>query len=74
MPVAGGPLGIDHPLSLDESGIWARKYQTDLELGVVATEIGGALWLGDEQPLNTAGVIRGSGPWRRSRSTTPWRG
>lgn len=45
---AGGPLGIDHELPLDQSGIWARKYQTDLELGVIATELGGALWLGND--------------------------
>ena len=30
--IAGdGPLGIDHELSLDERGIWARKYQTSLK-------------------------------------------
>lgn len=45
---AGGPLGIDHELSLDQSGIWARKYQTGLELGVIAAQIGGALWLGND--------------------------
>jgi hypothetical protein len=25
--VAGGPLGIDHRLTLDEKGIWARRNQ-----------------------------------------------
>jgi len=48
---AGGPLGIDHALSLDESGIWSRKYQTALEYGVIAVEIGGALWLGNDDGL-----------------------
>ena len=24
---AGGPLGIDHMLNYDDSGIWNRKYQ-----------------------------------------------
>ena len=50
--VAGdGPLGIDHELSLDERGIWARKYQTSLEYGVIAVEISGALWLGNDNEL-----------------------
>ena len=47
----GGPLGIDHEWTLDESGIWARKYQVGLEFGVIAVEAGGALWLGDEDGL-----------------------
>ena len=48
---AGGPLGIDHELALDQSGIWARKYQVDLERGVIATELAGALWLGNDDEL-----------------------
>jgi len=44
----GGPLGIDHEWPLDQSGIWARKYQTALENGVVAFELAGALWFGDD--------------------------
>ncbi len=43
--------GIDHELALDESGIWARKYQTGLELGVIAVEVGGALWFGNDNQL-----------------------
>jgi hypothetical protein len=50
----GGPLGIDHEVGFDQSGIWARKYQTGLELGVIATEIGGALWLGNDDKLGHA--------------------
>jgi len=46
-----GPLGIDHEWALDQSGIWARKYQTGLEFGVIAVEIGGALWLGNDAGL-----------------------
>ena len=46
-----GPLGIDHELALDENGIWARKYQTSLEYGVIAVEISGALWLGNDNEL-----------------------
>jgi membrane-associated phospholipid phosphatase len=48
---AGGPLGIDHELSYDNRGIWARKYQTSLEYGVVAIEISGALWFGNDDEL-----------------------
>lgn len=46
-----GPLGIDHEWSLDQSGIWARKYQTTLEFGVIAVEVGGAAWLGNDDRL-----------------------
>jgi undecaprenyl-diphosphatase len=46
----GGPLGIDHEWSLDQSGIWGRQVQTTLEYGVVALEVGGALWLGNDDP------------------------
>jgi len=47
----GGPFGIDHEWSLDQSGIWARKVQTALETGTIAVELGGALWLGNDDPL-----------------------
>ena len=43
--------GIDHEIALDQSGIWARKYQTGLEFAVIATEIGGSLWLGNDDEL-----------------------
>jgi hypothetical protein len=43
--------GFDHEVGFDQSGIWARKYQTGLELGVIATEIGGALWYGNDTRL-----------------------
>jgi PAP2 superfamily len=46
-----GPLGIDHEWSFDQSGIWARKYQKALEFGVLATEAGGAIWLGNDDRL-----------------------
>jgi hypothetical protein len=48
---AGGPLGIDSELALDQNGIWARKYQTGLENAVIATELAGALWLGNDDQL-----------------------
>ena len=47
----GNLLGIDHRLNNDDSGIWKRSHQLDLEYGVVLTEIGGALWLGGEDRL-----------------------
>jgi membrane-associated phospholipid phosphatase len=47
----GGLFGIDHEVALDDSGIWARKYQTGLQYGVVAVELGGALWFGNDDPL-----------------------
>lgn len=47
----GGFLGIDHEIGFDQSGIWARKYQTALELGVIATEVGGAVWFGNDDKL-----------------------
>jgi len=48
---AGGPLGIDHRLPYDDSGIWARSDQLFLEKAVIVTELGGALWLGGEDRL-----------------------
>jgi undecaprenyl-diphosphatase len=45
---AGGPLGIDHRLSYDDSGIWARSNQNALIAIMLAGEVGGALWEGGE--------------------------
>jgi hypothetical protein len=50
----GGPLGIDHEWSLDQSGIFGRRYQQGLEYGVIAVELGGALWLGNDDKLGHA--------------------
>jgi hypothetical protein len=46
-----GPLGIDHRLAYDDSGIWARHDQLLLEDGVILTEVGAGLWLGGEDRL-----------------------
>jgi undecaprenyl-diphosphatase len=46
-----GFLGIDHEWAYDNSGVWARHYQLDLEYAVLATETVGALWLGEDDPL-----------------------
>jgi hypothetical protein len=43
--------GFDHQLPLDQNGIWARKYQTGLETGVVALEIAGSLWYGNNDEI-----------------------
>ena len=42
---ADGPLGIDHSVAYDNSGIWKRSYQKDLALGGALTVIGGALFV-----------------------------
>jgi undecaprenyl-diphosphatase len=44
----GGPLGIDHLLPYDDSGIWSRRNQQILEYGLIATEVVGGLWEGGE--------------------------
>jgi hypothetical protein len=43
--------GIDHPVTPTNSGIWAHKYTQALQYGVIATEAGGALWLGGQSEL-----------------------
>ena len=48
---AGGPLGIDHRVTYDDSGIWARSYQLDLMYGLLATEVGIAFWEGGDSRL-----------------------
>jgi undecaprenyl-diphosphatase len=48
---AGGPLGIDHRLSEDNSGIWKRTNQNFLQYGGVAVNLGLALWEGGDSRL-----------------------
>ena len=43
--------GFDHTVTPTNSGIWARQYTNVLQYGVIATEVGGALWLGGESEL-----------------------
>jgi undecaprenyl-diphosphatase len=45
---ADGPLGIDHQLKFDQSGIWKRSSQTGLMALVVGAEIAGGLAEGGE--------------------------
>ena len=47
----GGPLGIDHRLNTDNSGIWQRGNQTALQSLLIAGEIASALWEGGETRL-----------------------
>jgi undecaprenyl-diphosphatase len=48
---SNGPLGIDSEVPLDTHGIWARRYQTGIENGVIVVEIAGALWFGNDDKL-----------------------
>jgi membrane-associated phospholipid phosphatase len=48
---AGGPLGIDHMLNLDERGIWARPNQLAVQDLSALAVIGGALWEGNDTRL-----------------------
>jgi hypothetical protein len=43
--------GFDHELALDQSGIWSRQVQTGLEVGVIAVEVAGSLWFGNDNEL-----------------------
>jgi len=46
---AGGPLGIDHELAYDDSGIWKRSTQLALLDTLVVGEIACGLWEGGEE-------------------------
>ncbi|HEX7324240.1 MAG TPA: phosphatase PAP2 family protein, partial [Rhodanobacteraceae bacterium] len=48
---ASGPFGIDHRVNVDNHGIWARKYQLDLEYGTIATVVIAPLLLGDQSKI-----------------------
>jgi len=48
---SGGPLGIDHRVTLDDTGIWNRNVQRGVEYGSIAVVVGGALWEGGEDRL-----------------------
>lgn len=46
-----GILGLDHPVTYDNSGIWKRSNQEILIYGTIATVGAGALWFGDDNKL-----------------------
>jgi undecaprenyl-diphosphatase len=48
---SGGPLGIDHRIHYDDSGIWKRSNQDVMIYGTIATVVGGALAFGDQDKL-----------------------
>ena len=48
---AGGPFGIDHLVTYDNSGIWKRSYQKDLAMGAALTVIGGALFADNDSRI-----------------------
>ncbi|WP_426688069.1 phosphatase PAP2 family protein [Rhodanobacter ginsengiterrae] len=48
---SGGPLGIDHRIHYDNSGIWKRTNQNVLIYGTITTVVGGALVFGDQDKL-----------------------
>lgn len=43
--------GLDHALGYDKDGLYSQNVQTGLEAGVIAAEVTGALWLGNDDPL-----------------------
>ena len=43
--------GIDHRVSVDDSGIWNRNVQYAVEYGTIAAELTGAFWLGGDDPV-----------------------
>jgi acid phosphatase family membrane protein YuiD len=47
----GVRAGIDHLVPYDDSGIWKRSNQEFVEYGLIAAEVGGALWEGGESRL-----------------------
>ncbi len=47
----GGLFGLDHYVTLDDSGIWKRRNQLLLLDGMLATEAGIALWRGGDDRL-----------------------
>jgi membrane-associated phospholipid phosphatase len=58
---AQGPLGIDHPLAFDQSGIWSRSNQLAVRTASAVAVLAGAAWEGNETRL-------GKTFWRASES------
>lgn len=48
---SGGPLGVDHRLHYDNSGIWNRNNQKALMYGTILTVGAGALAFGDDDKV-----------------------
>jgi membrane-associated phospholipid phosphatase len=48
---ASAAADFDHRVAVDDSGIWSRTTQNVVRYGAVAATLGGALWLGGDDPL-----------------------
>src|SRR5262249_4032909 len=48
---AGGPVGIDHTVRYDNSGVWKRSNQQIVYYGSIVSVAAGAIWLGDRDEL-----------------------
>ena len=48
---SSGPLGIDHRINFDESGVWRRGNQKAVEFGSAAFVVAGALYEGNDSRL-----------------------
>jgi undecaprenyl-diphosphatase len=59
---AGGPLGIDHRLPLDDDGVWKQSNERALRYILVGGSLGIALWEGGETRL-------GQGAWKALDAT-----
>ncbi|MEO7057464.1 MAG: phosphatase PAP2 family protein [Caldimonas sp.] len=47
----GGPVGIDHRVNYDDSGIWKRRNQLVLQDATALVVVAGALWEGSDTRL-----------------------
>ena len=61
---AGGPLGIDHKWSYDNSGIFKRQTQKNVLTLMVVGEVAAGLWEGDQSRL-------GKTSWQAIDATIP---
>jgi len=48
---ASGPVGVDHRIAFDQSGIWGRQHQLNVQYASAITVIGSALYLGENSRL-----------------------
>ena len=46
-----GPLGIDHRIKFDQSGIWSRSTQMFVMNGLIIADVSGALWEGSDSRI-----------------------
>jgi hypothetical protein len=46
-----GSSQANHELGYDKDGRYSQNFQNGLEVSVIGTEVAGALWLGNDDPL-----------------------